>query len=83
MSLEDFFMGWLSNLVSGYVDVSEEENESDSTISIESDVPQNEGLKNPKEMKLLDLFSGCGAMSTGLSLGANLSGVKLVTVSHN
>jgi len=32
-------------------------------------------------MRLLDLYSGCGAMSTGLCLGANLSGVNLVTVS--
>ncbi|KAF5194067.1 DNA (cytosine-5)-methyltransferase [Thalictrum thalictroides] len=34
--------------------------------------------KNP-EMSLLDLFCGCGAMSTGLCLGAALSGVNLVT----
>lgn len=32
-----------------------------------------------KELLLLDLYSGCGAMSTGLCLGANLSGVKLKT----
>lgn len=30
-------------------------------------------------MALLDLYSGCGAMSTGLCLGANLSGLNLVT----
>lgn len=30
-------------------------------------------------MTLLDLYSGCGAMSTGLCLGASLSGLKLVT----
>ena len=30
---------------------------------------------------LLDLYSGCGAMSTGLCLGAALSGIKLNTVS--
>lgn len=29
---------------------------------------------------LLDLYSGCGAMSTGLCMGASISGVKLVTV---
>jgi len=33
------------------------------------------------EMTLLDLYCGCGAMSTGLCLGGNLSGVNLVTVS--
>ena len=32
-----------------------------------------------EEASLLDLYSGCGAMSTGLSLGANMAGVKLVT----
>ncbi|OIW08926.1 hypothetical protein TanjilG_05902 [Lupinus angustifolius] len=31
------------------------------------------------EFRLLDLYSGCGGMSTGLCLGANLSGVNLVT----
>ncbi|KAK1435027.1 hypothetical protein QVD17_00782 [Tagetes erecta] len=30
------------------------------------------------EMTLLDLYSGCGAMSTGLCYGMNMSGVKLV-----
>ncbi|XP_028078261.1 DNA (cytosine-5)-methyltransferase 1-like [Camellia sinensis] len=30
-------------------------------------------------MTLLDLYSGCGAMSTGLCLGASVSGLKLVT----
>jgi len=33
------------------------------------------------EVRLLDLYSGCGAMSTGLCLGGHLSGVNLVTVS--
>ncbi|KAK9157092.1 hypothetical protein Scep_003666 [Stephania cephalantha] len=37
--------------------------------------------KNEKdELSLLDLYSGCGAMSTGLCLGASLSGVNLITV---
>ncbi|CAI9106804.1 OLC1v1006030C1 [Oldenlandia corymbosa var. corymbosa] len=31
------------------------------------------------EMTLLDIYAGCGAMSTGLTLGANSAGVKLVT----
>ncbi|KAL5732154.1 DNA (cytosine-5-)-methyltransferase [Ranunculus cassubicifolius] len=39
-----------------------------------SSVPQNK-----REMKLLDVFSGCGAMSTGLCMGAAESGVNLVT----
>lgn len=32
------------------------------------------------ELALLDIYSGCGGMSTGLCLGAKLSGVDLVTV---
>eukprot|EP01018_Ginkgo_biloba_P005150 Gb_13672 [translate_table: standard] len=32
-----------------------------------------------KTVTLLDLYSGCGGMSTGLCFGANLSGVNLVT----
>lgn len=31
------------------------------------------------ELSLLDLYSGCGGMSTGLCIGAKLSGVKLMT----
>ncbi|KAK7255599.1 hypothetical protein RIF29_29012 [Crotalaria pallida] len=40
----------------------------------------NLSRKEP-EFSLLDLYCGCGAMSTGLCLGANLSGFNLVTVS--
>lgn len=36
---------------------------------------------NNVEATLLDLYSGCGGMSTGLCLGARLSGLNLVTVS--
>ncbi|CAI9762558.1 unnamed protein product [Fraxinus pennsylvanica] len=36
-----------------------------------------ESLK--EELALLDLFSGCGGMSTGLCFGANLAGLNLVT----
>lgn len=32
------------------------------------------------ELTLLDLYSGCGGMSTGLCLGAKLSSVNLVAV---
>lgn len=38
---------------------------------------KNNGSKS--ELTLLDLYSGCGGMSTGLCFGANLSGVNLVT----
>lgn len=81
MLLEDILGANCLILFFCFVDSTENGNESSSTISSETDVHQDEGNKNPKEMKLLDLFSGCGAMSTGLCLGANLSGIKLVTVS--
>lgn len=42
----------------------------------DADIP----AENKKELKLLDLYCGCGAMSTGLCLGANLAGINLVTV---
>lgn len=32
------------------------------------------------ELALLDLYSGCGAMSTGLCMGARLTGANLVSV---
>ncbi|KAF9624014.1 hypothetical protein IFM89_007712 [Coptis chinensis] len=34
---------------------------------------------NQSSMNLLDLYAGCGAMSTGLCLGAAKSGLKLIT----
>ena len=33
------------------------------------------------ELSLLDLYSGCGGMSTGLCLGARVAGTNLVTAS--
>ncbi|XP_076930396.1 DNA (cytosine-5)-methyltransferase CMT3-like [Bidens hawaiensis] len=60
-------------------------NESDSTVSSESDsnttVDKVSNVKEDKrpEMRMLDLYSGCGAMSTGLCLGANVADVNLVT----
>lgn len=35
-----------------------------------------------EELALLDLYSGCGGMSTGLCLGAKVSSVNLVTVPY-
>ncbi|KAI3977706.1 hypothetical protein MKX01_009591 [Papaver californicum] len=37
------------------------------------------GQSSKSELSLLDLYSGCGAMSTGLTLGADVGGLKLVT----
>lgn len=46
-----------------------------------SDLWNFPGLKPHKsDMALLDLYSGCGGMSTGLCLGAKLAGVNLKTV---
>ncbi|XP_075635133.1 DNA (cytosine-5)-methyltransferase CMT3-like [Castanea sativa] len=60
--------------------------EASSTISCECDmngIEQEEVFKvqdhSKTEVTLLDLYSGCGAMSTGLCLGANLFGLQLVT----
>ncbi|GAB4856501.1 Alpha-1,3-mannosyltransferase cmt1 [Ancistrocladus abbreviatus] len=66
--------------------------DSSSTISSESGSTSaaadvNSGIREPcqigelpnSQMTLLDLYSGCGAMSTGLCLGASLSGLNLVT----
>lgn len=47
------------------------------------DVESKKICKSDKsKLLLLDLYSGCGAMSTGLSMGASLSGTRLVTVSR-
>lgn len=53
--------------------------ESDSTISSENSTAESKDRL--LEKTLLDLYSGCGAMSTGLCLGADNYGVRLVTVS--
>ncbi|KAK1289935.1 DNA (cytosine-5)-methyltransferase 1 [Acorus calamus] len=56
---------------------------SSSTVSspIEVALSKDETQSNERrELTLLDIFSGCGAMSTGLCLWANESGLKLVTV---
>ncbi|KAL5789492.1 hypothetical protein ACOSQ2_004380 [Xanthoceras sorbifolium] len=52
------------------------DNDTSSTISSESG---SNNVPADPEMHLLDLYSGCGAISTGLCIGAFLSGVKLVT----
>ncbi|KAK2972840.1 hypothetical protein RJ640_028368 [Escallonia rubra] len=45
--------------------------------------PKFEGISShlpyKSELALLDVYSGCGGMSTGLSLGAKVSGVDLLT----
>lgn len=46
--------------------------------SISKSLPSSELHKT--ELALLDLYSGCGGMSTGLCLGAQTSSVNLVTV---
>ncbi|GAB4858193.1 hypothetical protein Ancab_009590 [Ancistrocladus abbreviatus] len=53
------------------------------TIQINENKPRCGMLSSPKptksEMALLDVYSGCGGMSTGLCLGAKLTGLSLVT----
>ncbi|GMJ13672.1 chromomethylase 3 [Hibiscus trionum] len=53
--------------------------EASSTISTDDSNCIIGANTSPEEATLLDLYSGCGAMSTGLCLGANMSGLKLVT----
>ncbi|XP_073139709.1 DNA (cytosine-5)-methyltransferase CMT3-like [Henckelia pumila] len=63
-------------------DCSTNSNESNSTISSDADVEAisfSEVEEHSSERTVLDLYSGCGAMSTGLCLGSNIGGVRLVT----
>ena len=55
---------------------------SDGSLSSQSDHrTESEVTSGGKtQYTLLDLYSGCGGMSTGLCMGASLSSVKLVTV---
>ncbi|KAJ4979711.1 hypothetical protein NE237_010491 [Protea cynaroides] len=60
-------------------EVSRANTETSSTISSDLSLDGSTSESKSDEMTLLDLYSGCGAMSTGLCLGANLAGVNLVT----
>ncbi|XP_078159173.1 DNA (cytosine-5)-methyltransferase CMT3-like [Carex rostrata] len=52
----------------------------ESTSNISFEIIDPEPLSSEKKsLHLLDLYSGCGGMSTGLCLGAALSGVNLET----
>lgn len=57
------------------------ENLSMEASTITKDLPCPESHKT--ELALLDLYSGCGGMSTGLCLGAKTSPVNLITVIHD
>ncbi|KAG8646881.1 hypothetical protein MANES_09G037800v8 [Manihot esculenta] len=61
--------------------ISSESDSNNSTIDVNDAVakPSKAHRREKSELYLLDLYSGCGAMSTGLCMGASLSGVKLVT----
>ncbi|XP_065850750.1 putative DNA (cytosine-5)-methyltransferase CMT1 [Euphorbia lathyris] len=58
---------------------SDSESNNQTVDNATSDKPSEVRTCEKSEMHLLDLYSGCGAMSTGLCMGAALSGVKLVT----
>ncbi|XP_022890682.1 DNA (cytosine-5)-methyltransferase CMT3 isoform X2 [Olea europaea var. sylvestris] len=75
-----------TSFVSLQSDNSAASSESCSTISSDADVAVASSfgecpgvIEQGREKTLLDLYSGCGAMSTGLCLGVNSCGVNLVT----
>lgn len=57
------------------------------TVHANGSKPKCEGLSTHKpdksELALLDIYSGCGGMSTGLCLGVKLSGLNMVTVNYH
>lgn len=58
-------------------------NDIDGNIGAATTSDHEEGSPSQKtDATLLDLFCGCGAMSTGLCMGAQLAGLNLVTVRH-
>lgn len=67
--------------ISWYIDNSGEKQ--DSTYITGNDNKRSNSIKRNKkedEVALLDLYCGCGGMSTGLCLGAQSAGLNLVTV---
>ncbi|KZV43016.1 DNA (cytosine-5)-methyltransferase CMT3 [Dorcoceras hygrometricum] len=70
------------SFVNMHSDCSTDSSESNSTICSDADaetVSFSEFEEHSSERTVLDLYSGCGAMSTGLCLGSNIGGVRLVT----
>jgi DNA (cytosine-5)-methyltransferase 1 len=65
------FVSQLENGASG--------SETASGISDDADLETSSRMPG-RTATLLDLYSGCGGMSTGLCLGAALAGLKLETV---
>ncbi|KAG5606065.1 hypothetical protein H5410_027557 [Solanum commersonii] len=65
----------VSSFISLLSDVSSPNSVSNSTISSGSDVV--EANEQKQEKKILDLYFGCGGMSTVLCLGADVCSVKL------
>ncbi|KAG7652612.1 putative DNA (cytosine-5)-methyltransferase CMT1 [Arabidopsis thaliana] len=63
-----------------YLNFTSADDGSDASSSLSSDSALNcfENLHKDEKF-LLDLYSGCGAMSTGFCMGASISGVKLIT----
>ncbi|PPR99885.1 hypothetical protein GOBAR_AA20774 [Gossypium barbadense] len=65
-----------------FTETSKKDNGTSSVVSSEcgSNNTSSEVQRFDKSQKyLLDLYSGCGAMSTGLCMGSSLAGIKLVT----
>lgn len=56
--------------------------DSNGVHEVNSELMEDVHERTAPEVTLLDMYSGCGAMSTGLCLGAHLSGLNLVTVSY-
>lgn len=65
-----------SSTISSEVDVS-----GSCVVNLELAQSSLVGQEGKPEAAVLDLYSGCGGMSTGLCLGAKLSKLNLVTVS--
>ncbi|CAN1236575.1 DNA (cytosine-5)-methyltransferase CMT3 [Linum grandiflorum] len=53
---------------------------SESSSTVSQSCLDSQLSRKPKAFTLLDLYCGCGGMSTGLCLGSKLSGQELVTV---
>lgn len=47
---------------------------------VSSSLNSSENIPKKADLELLDLYAGCGGMSTGLCLGAKHSSVGLITV---
>lgn len=69
---------------SSFIDERHSDSEESSTLSFDCnvDISKESNSSQANTVTVLDLYAGCGAMSTGLCHGAHLAGLHMETVCY-